>query len=209
MCFDIFTAFFEPTDMRIATKPFNLPKHLYKQIKFISPNIYELNSIAIHLGCDPILKENDGFDMEKLLQNDGVKANIKKSACALVKIVDNVIITLGSKGVLITRKNTPLDSKFFNINLIYNRPINSLIDDIHHRFYEAQKLTLITNVSGAGDSFDVGFITAMINSLDENICVSVGIESAKAALQSSSPVPHKFFGRDHKCFYQPTAYKKF
>lgn len=195
--------------MRIATKPFNLPKNLYKQIKFISPNIYELNSIAIHLGCDPLLTENDGNDIEKLLQKDRIKANIKKSAGALAKIVDNVIITLGSKGVLITRKNTPLDFKFFNINLIYNRPIDSLTDDIHHRFYEAQKLTLISNVSGAGDCFNVGFITAMINSLAENICVSVGMESAKAALQSSSPVPHKFFGRDHKCFFQSTAYGKF
>lgn len=189
--------------MRIASKTFDLPKHLITQIKFISPNIYELNAIAAHLGFDNLL--GDDFNEEQFQNNRAIE-NIKKSSEEIAGMIDNVIVTLGSNGVFITRKNTPQDFKFFDINMRYIRT-KSVKCDFQHRFYNAKKLANIVNVSGAGDSFNVGFIIAMINNLQEDVCISVGIESAKAALQSTSAVPDKYFGRNHECFYQPTTYK--
>lgn len=201
----VFSAFYEPTDMHIATKPFNLPKDLVKQIKFISPNIHELNKIATHSGCDSLL-DDDEIDIEKAFGEDPqFMKKIQKACKEVSKDIDNIIVTLGSVGVLVTRKNAMGCSRFFDEKFQYiNAP-----DEMHaqHRFYSAKKLTNIVNVSGAGDSFNVGFITAMINGTSENICISIGMEGAKVALNSKSAVPEKYFGRDHPCWLQPATYK--
>ncbi|XP_031625901.1 pseudouridine-metabolizing bifunctional protein C1861.05 [Contarinia nasturtii] len=198
-------AFFEPTDMRLATKPFTLPKELIKQIKFTSPNIYELDAIAVHLGCETLL-QNDDINIEDLFQDNIMLEKVKKSSELLAEYIDNVIITLGPLGVLLTRKNTPADFKFFDTNLRYNET-QSAKSDLQHRFYWAKQLSGIVNVSGAGDSFCVGFITAMLKALEESVCFSVGMECAKAAIQSPKAVPNKYFDRNHECFNQPIKYK--
>lgn len=155
MTFNIFSAFFEPTDMRIASKPFELPNHLISQIKFISPNIHELNAIATHLGCGEVSLKNEKIDEENI---DFIE-HTKKCCEELSKIIDNVVVTLGANGVLITNKNTHKHN-FFDASLRYNRPMK---EPIKHRIYKVEKCTDVVNVSGAGDSFTSGFITAMIN----------------------------------------------
>ncbi|XP_055305560.1 uncharacterized protein LOC129570133 [Sitodiplosis mosellana] len=197
-------AFFEPTDMLIASKPFELPKHLISQIKFISPNIHELNTIATHLGCGESSLKIDKTDEEKLFKgNTSFMEHTKKCCDEVSRYIDNVIVTLGANGVLVTNKNTS-KHKFFDASLRYNKPINENLP-VQHRMYNVEND--IVNVSGAGDSFTVGFITAMINSCREDICISVGMESAKAALKSESPVPNNYFHSDHECWRQPASHK--
>lgn len=161
--------------------------------------------MAGHLDCENLL-QNDEVDIEKIIQDKKMLEKVKKSSEIVAELIDNVIITLGSTGILLTRKNTSEDSKFFDASLRYNQ-IKSGIFDLKHRFYAANKLSIIKNVSGAGDSFSVGFITAMLNNLREDVCVSVGMESAKAALQSHTAVPDRYFDRNHECFSKPTPYE--
>lgn len=77
---------------------------------------------------------------------------------------------------------------------------NKLGCKVHNRFYEVNPVTDVVNVSGAGDSFNVGFICAMIRGYNEEICVSVGFESARAALRSSGAVPTEYFKSNHPCW---------
>lgn len=191
--------------MHIAVKPFNLPKDLLRQIKFISPNIHELNKIATHFGCDSLLND-DEIDIEKALCEDPeFMKKIKKACEEISKDVDNIIVTLGSVGVLVTRKNGMGCTRFFDEKFQYINAPGTM--GTHHRFYGARKLTNIVNVSGAGDSFNVGFITAMINGSTEDICISVGMEGAKVALNSKGAVPERYFSKDHQCWLQPATYK--
>lgn len=156
-----FTAFFEPTDMLIAVKPFQLPRHLISQIKFISPNIHELAAIATHLGCDESFFKNYKIDDGKLFEgNTDFIEHTKKCSEEVSKFIDNVIVTLGANGVLITKNTT--EQKFFDSSLRYIKPVNGNLS-VQHRKYNVEKCTNVVNVSGAGDSFTVGFITAMIN----------------------------------------------
>lgn len=190
--------------MRIASKPFTLPADLIHQIKFISPNIYELNAISTHIGFPSFV--DDETSVEHLFQTDqDLLAKIKEASREVAQKVDNILITLGSHGVLVVNKTPSSRMKIFNNKLQYNKA--AIDDKLNYRFYEIEKMTNIVNVSGAGDSFNVGFITSMINGFNEEICMSVGFESAKTALTSSSAVPHQYFGNDHPCWKRAAVYK--
>lgn len=188
--------------MRIAVKPFKLPFDLIHQIKFISPNIYELSAIAEYFGCKSLIKTNE--DIENVLFEPDLIQIIKEASAEITKHVGTCnVITLGSNGVLLSRKSTPECSSFFTTKSNY-----IAIDqtDIQHRLYKVQKIKNIINVSGAGDSFNSGFITAMINGLREDICISVGVESARIAIKSIGPVPDAYFNKDHKCWHIPASH---
>lgn len=198
-------AFFEPTDLNFATKPFQLPKNLMQQIKFISPNIYELNEIGKIFGCDCIFNSNES-EVNQLLNYPWFIENIKNVSNVITNHVDNIIITLGANGVVIARKHTTNDMTFFNNRCEYIKSLER--NKTQYRFYNVEKLkTKIVNVSGAGDSFDVGFITGIVKELPEDISISVGMECAKAALMSKSAVPNSYFSENHQCWHQNAIYK--
>lgn len=189
--------------MRIALKPFDLNIDLVRQIKFISPNIHELNAILEHFGSKPLMKSD--VDVEYVFNEPFFIQEVKQASTEISKLIDNIIVTLGSNGVLMTRKFTPENFSFFNEKLDY---IASEKTDIQHRFYNVKKVTNIVNVSGAGDSFNSGFIAGMINGSPEDICISVGMESAKVAIKSIGPVPDFYFDKNHGCWHHPAIYKK-
>lgn len=188
--------------MRIALNPFTLVCDVIKQIKFISPNIYELNAIAQHFGCEPLMKTDE--DVENAFKEPHFIQKIKQASAKIAEHIDNVIVTLGSNGILMTRKFTPGNFCYFNEKLDY---IAADTIDTQHRLYNVEKIANIVNVSGAGDSFNSGFIAAMINGAREEICVSVAKESAKVALKSIGPVPTTYFDKSHKCWHNPALYK--
>lgn len=188
--------------MRIALKPFNLPIDLIRQIKFISPNIHELNAILEYFGSKPLLKSDE--DVDSFFAEPQHMQKIKEAAANVATHIDNIIVTLGSNGVLMTRKFTPENSRFFNDKCDY---ITLGQSNIRHRYYNVKKMSNIVNVSGAGDSFNSGFITAMINGSPEDICISVGMESAKVAINSIGPVPDFYFDKNHKCWHIPASFK--
>lgn len=194
--------------MRIAAKPFTLPPDLIKQIKFISPNIYELNAIAVHLKF-PKLLENTESDIDRLFeQRPSLLNEIKEATFELSQYIDHQLITLGGNGVLIASKNQTSNCTFFTNQLAYVDP--SATNKVCHRVYDVEKLSNenVVNVSGAGDSFNVGFISAMLKgNASESNCVFVGFKSARVALQSTGAVPPTYFGKDHACWSQEASYR--
>lgn len=188
--------------MRIALKPFNLPADLIRQIKFISPNIHELNTILEHFGSKPLLKSDE--DVECAFKEPLFIQKIKEASADVTQHIDNIIVTLGSNGVVMTRKFTPENFRFFDEKSNY---IGSDQTEIQHRYYNVEKMSNIVNVSGAGDSFNSGFIAAMINGSPEDICMSVGMKSAKVAIKSIGPVPDFYFDKNHECWHSPASYK--
>ncbi|GAB0092337.1 uncharacterized protein DMENIID0001_073270 [Sergentomyia squamirostris] len=193
-----FSVFFEPTDMLIANKPFEINNgDLSKVIKFISPNIYELGAIAQHFGASGI-----SFDEISRLQERKDILEITSEMCQVIlPHVDTIILTLGRHGVIIATKNS-LGKVFFQLE--GNIPKYSVgRGKCSGRFYQAEKIDNLMSVSGAGDSFASGFIAAMLAGKSEPICVSVGFEAAKLTLQTHNTVPENFFASNHQCWRCP------
>ncbi|KAL1491351.1 hypothetical protein ABEB36_011960 [Hypothenemus hampei] len=154
--------FYEPTDTAIARKPFQ-SLH-WKSIKFITPNVAELMDISEHFQIP--------FD-----QTLSDLSDIASLASSLSGHIDNVIVTLGPRGVLLASKGQ-------------NSP----------RHYPADDIPNLVNVSGAGDCFASGFIAALLEKRLESECVSVGLAAARMALLSASPVPKKMFDRNDRAW---------
>lgn len=115
----------------------------------------------------------------------------------MIKYIDNVIVTLGSKGILIARKALATDT------FLHKNSNN----EVHIRHYPTCEVTNLVNVSGAGDCFASGFITALTSNKSEEICVSVGFAAAILALQSECAVPEAIFDKSHECWNIPAKYK--
>lgn len=83
--------FFEPTDILLAAVPFQISSSAKPPISFISPNVAEFWEIVQQVLPEASLKKNDSLE------------NIADAACQLVEqSVDNVIVTLGPEGVLVS-----------------------------------------------------------------------------------------------------------
>lgn len=191
--------------MRRAHIPFALPTHLLKQIKFCSPNIYELQAIA------RALQYNSNHTSDLNLNVDDRAAllqELKEIGSFVNQHIENVIITLGSLGVLVVRRQQQLPT-----NSIFDKNFNYIEHQTQGpqqqaaaRFYPTNAINKIANVSGAGDSFNCGFITAMINGRPEVKCISVGFEAAKIALMSPGAVAEKYFDFEHSCWTKAATF---
>ena len=89
----LFLVWYEPTDSYKALKIFEAGSSWQKILKFVSPNINELLTIARHFKISvPDEKFNITFETIKTLSEQ------------LAKIIPVVITTLGSSGVLVSIK---------------------------------------------------------------------------------------------------------
>ncbi|KAH8333581.1 hypothetical protein KR059_000991 [Drosophila kikkawai] len=175
--------FFEPTDMFIAGKPFKLLPELTKNIRLIKPNLQELKTITEAITSQPVdLELGTKVPQEKLLQQ----------AKFMIKQIDShfncIIATLGDHGVLLSYRGDAEQDASLLLDVSKSAVAHRL------RFYAAPLVHNIVNVSGAGDSFCAGFITALLQQgriLDE--CVAAGFVAAEKALQSESAVPQSYF----------------
>lgn len=198
------TAFYEPTDMRKAHKPFSLPLDLVRQIKFISPNVCELDAIAKDCHA-PRLLDSTAVNIDHLFRdNQDFLGQINAAAVAVTDLVDCVLVTLGANGVLVVRKDTG-QSRFFDDAGSYVEP-SSAASGVQSKFYTVEPVSNVVNVSGAGDSFTTGFLAAMIRAKSEETCVAVGRECAKAALRSHSAVPANYFASNHHCWNEQAEF---
>lgn len=190
--------------MRKADKPFSLPVRLVRQIKFISPNVHELDAIAKDRHAPRLLESTDVNIDQRFLDDPEFLAKINAAAAALTRYVECILVTLGANGILVIRRDTG-ESRYFNDAGAYIKP-SAQSARVQSRFYRVQPVSNVVNVSGAGDSFTTGFLAAMIRAKSEEVCVSVGRESAKAALLSHSAVPAKYFAPDHHCWNQKAEF---
>lgn len=190
--------------MQIAGKPFELPRKLYGQIKFMTPNLCELRKIAKTL--DIKSEQYGSCNIEDIKnQEDRFKifSEISDLSAKLHDHVENVIVTAGNLGVFIQRFHDA-DRVFFTKQLNY---INGKEDEKYGRYYPALKIDNVINASGAGDAFVAGFVTAMLNQKSEEICVSVGFQASHRALSAKSAVPDKFFDENDKSWITPAKYE--
>lgn len=200
-------AFFEPTDMRIASKPFTLPTHLIQQIKFMSPNIYELHNISKQLDCGSLLQNTNASIDQYFEDSSKFLHEIKSSSARVLELVDNVLVTLGPKGVMLMQKdhNVPFSNKYQSYDISSEKSRDALIPN--YKLYDIEKVNDIVNVSGAGDSFNVGFITALINGHPVDTCISVGFECARSAMRSEGAVPAKYIDWSHECWKKLATFR--
>ncbi|XP_037039125.1 pseudouridine-metabolizing bifunctional protein C1861.05 [Bradysia coprophila] len=196
-------AFFEPTDMRKAHIPFELPYTLIKQIKFISPNIHELNVIA------KCLRYEDDYPdptADNYVSDKKLFASLMRVTKFVNEKIENVIVTMGPIGILIARRGNAKDS-VYDQNGRYVPELCTNERQFH--LYETKRIEEIVNVSGAGDSWTSGFVSAMVQGLPEDVCVSVGFEASKRALMSSSPVATEYFDQNNSCWSNGAEVKNF
>lgn len=194
-------AFFEPTDMRVSEKPFVMPSQLYTQIKFATPNLYELRHMAKFLGFEKI-SEKKALDPAFIDESEqGILTEVKQLAEFMSSKVDNLIITLGSLGVVVARHNP--DIAFFNDYKYVEKNA-----EFQLRYYPSIPTPDIVNVSGAGDSFSSGLIAGMVQGLPESVCISIGFEAANRALMSKNAVADTYFNRKHKCWFTKSSFQQ-
>lgn len=190
--------------MSIASKPFELERKCYGQIKFISPNLYELRKIAETLKISSDMKSD--LKVENVTTTDEKRrlfGEITELCNGLQEHIDNIVVTAGNFGVVVQRLGGD-EGAFFMSNLSYivgKRKLRSC------RHYPGNKIDKIVNASGAGDAFCAGFISGMLKNKPEAICVSVGFQAAFSALMSKRAVPKTFFGSDHECWKTPARFE--
>ncbi|XP_017075888.2 pseudouridine-metabolizing bifunctional protein C1861.05 [Drosophila eugracilis] len=174
--------FFEPTDMFIAGKPFKLLPELTKNIRLIKPNFQELKTITEAITGETVqLNLDNKLPQPELLHQ--AKSMIKKIDCHF----NCIIATLGSHGVLFSyRQDADNDSRML-------LDVSKFAPPHRIRFFAAPTVHNIVNVSGAGDSFCAGFITALLQGRVLDECVAGGFVAAERALQSESAVPKTYF----------------
>ncbi|XP_063547341.1 uncharacterized protein LOC134754840 [Cydia strobilella] len=152
--------FFEPTDLRKATKVL----HSGLRIAYASPNLNELRAMARFVKPYMLPDYVNGVDEILYLSK------------MLSSFIECLIVTLGSKGVIIVR----------------NKDVHGNGHDTTAKLYPVNISENIQNVSGAGDCFASGFLHGVLSNLNEPSCVSIGFDAAKNALLSSNTVPSNF-----------------
>lgn len=150
-----------------------LEKKLINTIKFSTPNLYELREITKELG----LTLDSITSLEELSLDDVLQETIEL-AKFLADLIENVIVTLGHHGLVVITKRQAHEP-YFNESANYIRRENG---SVKGRFYASRKINNIVNVSGAGDSFTSGFLSALIRGLPEDNCIDVGMEAASKSL---------------------------
>lgn len=180
--------------MLIAGKPFKgLSPELTSQIKFVSPNLDEVLAIARTLcpGSD-LNGANGKSSTEEILKCMTVIGP------GLLQSIDNILVTLSDRGVVLLTNHDPRESYFFEMNGSFAYSV----DEKHKRpmglFYSMEDNggqlhpEDIVNVSGAGDSFTSGFVTGILQGFTGNQAIWKGMAAARCALRSQSAVPKSY-----------------
>lgn len=164
---------YEPTDIHKALKIFECGSAWKQVLKFVSPNVNELMAMANYFQIPVPPKESDiGFETIKAITEQ------------LVERIPVIIATLGSKGVMVTRKSSQNDLFFDEYrNLVETSGVQS-------RLYAPLLFDKkISSVSGCGDCLAAGIITGIVRGWKEPYCLSLGLHAAKQSLTSFETVP--------------------
>ncbi|XP_031847824.2 uncharacterized protein LOC116433651 [Nomia melanderi] len=168
---------YEPTDLKKATKIFETNSQWQNVLHFISPNRNELRAIGKYFGISVPAVESS-FDLEE----------VKAIAEQVAEFVPVVISTLGSQGVLVVRKalgNEPFydkEGKLISHTATTSRlylPLSYTSDDSNETF----------NVSGCGDCLTAGIICGIHKNMIETDCLSLALKAAALSLTSLDAVP--------------------
>ncbi|XP_012264907.2 pseudouridine-metabolizing bifunctional protein C1861.05 isoform X2 [Athalia rosae] len=169
---------YEPTDARKATKIFQNNEHWKSLLHFVSPNQNELLAIARYLEI-PVPSDSSSLNI------DTVK-NITEKVAEHIPVV---LTTLGSQGLLVSRKAT-------NTDPFYDENGHLVLQEtkVQTRLYSAispsggnQKN--IVSVSGCGDCLAAGVIFGIEQGWGEAKCLKLALQAASLSLVSHDSVP--------------------
>ncbi|XP_018426000.1 PREDICTED: pseudouridine-metabolizing bifunctional protein C1861.05-like [Nanorana parkeri] len=164
---------YEPTDIDKASKPFTSDS--WTALTYISPNVKELISINRTLGYSV------DFDVPREL-DDVIDMAITLSL-PLLENLYCVIVTLGAHGVLLCGHSCH--------GLLSLHPKDKTSrGDLCAVHYPAAPISNeeIVNVSGAGDSLMSGLLSGVLEKLDTDTCVRMGLLAARLSLRSRGPI---------------------
>ncbi|XP_011351704.1 pseudouridine-metabolizing bifunctional protein C1861.05 isoform X2 [Ooceraea biroi] len=165
---------YEPTDVRLAAKIFEAGARWKNVLHFVSPNLNELKAIGeyldISVGGTESLATARGIS-ERLVEHEHVPV---------------VIATLGSQGVVVTRKASQSEPFYDESGrLVAGSSIASRLYPVA----DHAKSSEILSVSGCGDCLAAGIICGIHRNLDESGCVSLALKTAALSLSSLDAVP--------------------
>ncbi|XP_043283862.1 pseudouridine-metabolizing bifunctional protein C1861.05 [Venturia canescens] len=163
-------------------------------IRIISPNLNELFAIAKYLGINFGNIENENSKNLSSCQDDLSVESISRLAEQVAKVFPVVITTLGSRGIIVTRRESRLNpivtprKKSHNLKKI---PSNGKLES---RWYpapivEKQGEDENFSASGCGDCLTAAIITGSYRGLNEIDCIKIALEAAVISLKSYEPVP--------------------
>ncbi|EZA61196.1 hypothetical protein X777_08408, partial [Ooceraea biroi] len=173
-CNDVRRLWYEPTDVRLAAKIFEAGARWKNVLHFVSPNLNELKAIGeyldISVGGTESLATARGIS-ERLVEHEHVPV---------------VIATLGSQGVVVTRKASQSEPFYDESGrLVAGSSIASRLYPVA----DHAKSSEILSVSGCGDCLAAGIICGIHRNLDESGCVSLALKTAALSLSSLDAVP--------------------
>uniref|UniRef100_A0A668ABN4 Zgc:136858 n=1 Tax=Myripristis murdjan TaxID=586833 RepID=A0A668ABN4_9TELE len=161
---------YEPTDSDKASKPFL--SEAWKSLSYLSPNLAEL--------CT--MNKNLGIPTPEVLPSSlkDVLSCAMALSRPLLEYVHCLVVTLGAKGVLVCGE---YDAGSVNLKPRQQKRLCAL-------YYPALTVTTeeTMNVSGAGDSLAGGMMAGILQGLDTDSCVHMGLLAARLSLASPHPI---------------------
>lgn len=163
---------FEPTDADKACKPFL--SESWKALSYTSPNLAELCTMNHTLGL-PIPTE-----LPRSLED--VLGCVPALSRPLLEHLNCVVVTLGALGVMVCGEH---DAGTVNLQL-QKRQKGHLCALHYPALAMSSKETV--NVSGAGDSFAGAMMVGILQGLETDSCVRMGLLAARTSLLSPHPI---------------------
>uniref|UniRef100_A0A668AST2 Zgc:136858 n=2 Tax=Myripristis murdjan TaxID=586833 RepID=A0A668AST2_9TELE len=164
---------YEPTDSDKASKPFL--SEAWKSLSYLSPNLAEL--------CT--MNKNLGIPTPEVLPSSlkDVLSCAMALSRPLLEYVHCLVVTLGAKGVLVCGE---YDAGSVNLKPRQQKRRGQLCA----LYYPALTVTTeeTMNVSGAGDSLAGGMMAGILQGLDTDSCVHMGLLAARLSLASPHPI---------------------
>ena len=165
--------FFEPTDKNKGSTVLKSP-HI-GALTYASPNLAELRMLA---GSDIDEEVDAGKNV-----NDLLRECVELSVSVLDKI-PFLVVTLGDRGVLVVRRGLDTDPlPLKNASSLRKQSSYSA------KHYPVNPFENVISVVGAGDCFTGAFVAGLLNGLDQDQAVSVGIQAARLSLANEKTVP--------------------
>ncbi|XP_076307875.1 uncharacterized protein LOC143223603 isoform X3 [Tachypleus tridentatus] len=184
-------AWFEPTDIHTAGKPFLLPNDMWKVLTYASPNINELRVMHRALS-DRIINETNSTDYDTMFKE------CVQLSLPFLEHMHTLVVTLGNKGMLLV--TTLEDGNNFPVR---QHPSVIKKGNVRAIFYPPIVPEKVVSVVGAGDCLASGIISGMLRKQNVLTCIQDGIQAAAMSLVSHHAVPQNLSRDGIRNFVKP------
>ncbi|XP_016306584.1 pseudouridine-metabolizing bifunctional protein C1861.05 isoform X1 [Sinocyclocheilus anshuiensis] len=164
---------FEPTDADKACKPFL--SESWKALSYTSPNLAELCTMNHTLGLPT------PTELPRSLED--VLGCVPALSRPLLEHLNCVVVTLGALGVMVCGEH---DAGTVNLQP-QKQKLKVRLCAVHYPALAMSSKETV-NVSGAGDSFAGAMMVGILQRLDTDSCVRMGLLAARTSLLSPHPI---------------------